>query len=244
LTGEHIGGVLSRENRSNQDADVVVLFGRPHTCVRIGEGASAPARWKISSTCGSFMRGSREIPCFPAKDGLADRAGRVDDHKPAMHGHKKSDNPIVAAKSPTRQGILRQTASVFVGTPSEKKRLIRFNRLTHWDCRRFDRKSKPETFSFLGFNHYCRVNRNGKFTVGRITMKKRFTAKLHNVTAELRKRMHQTIHEQGAWMASVVRGYFQYHVIPGNWATLGSFRSQRTWRWYKIPPTAEPENLA
>jgi hypothetical protein len=115
----------------------------------------------------------------------------------------------------------------------EKTRLIRFGRFAHRDCRRFDGKSKPETFNFLGFTHYCRVNRNGKFTVGRMTMKKRFTAKLHEVKAELRKRRHQPIPEQGAWLASVVRGYFQYHAIPGNWDTLGSFRTQCIRLWYK-----------
>ena len=78
----------------------------------------------------------------------------------------------------------------------EKTRLIRFGRFAKRDSRRFDGRKKPETFDFLGFTHYCGVNRNGKFKVCRITMKKRFNAKLHEVKAELRKRMHQSIAEQ------------------------------------------------
>jgi group II intron reverse transcriptase/maturase len=115
----------------------------------------------------------------------------------------------------------------------EKTRLIRFGRFARRDCRRFDGRRKPETFNFLGFTHYCGVNRNGKFMVRRITMRKRLTAKLHAVKAELRKRMHHSLIEQGAWLDSVVKGYFNYHAIPGNWEALGTFRTQTTRLWYK-----------
>ncbi len=115
----------------------------------------------------------------------------------------------------------------------EKTRLIRFGRFARRDCVRFDGKSKPGTFNFLGFTHYCGVNQKGKFMVGRITQRKRFTAKLHEVKAELRERMHQPIVEQRDWLASVIRRYFGYHAIPGNWETLGSFRTQCTRLWYK-----------
>jgi group II intron reverse transcriptase/maturase len=114
----------------------------------------------------------------------------------------------------------------------EKTRLIRFGRFARQDVRRLDGKKKPETFDFLGFTHYCGVNRNGKFQVGRKTMKKRFTAKLREIKAELRKRMHQELVQQGTWLQSVVRGYFVHHAIPGNFDTLRAFRTQveRHWR--------------
>jgi len=115
----------------------------------------------------------------------------------------------------------------------EKTRLIRFGRFARRDARRFDGRRKPETFDFLGFTHHCGVNRNGKFMVCRITMKKRFTAKLHAIKAELRKRMHDGLLEQGYWLASVVRGYFVYHAIPGNWEAIGAFRTQVARLWYK-----------
>lgn len=115
----------------------------------------------------------------------------------------------------------------------EKTRLIRFGRFARRDSKRFDGRRKPETFDFLGFTHCCGVNRNGKFMVRRITMRKRFTAKLQAIKAELRKRMHQPIAEQAKWLKSVVRGYFQYHAIPGNWKALGAFRTQVTRMWYR-----------
>jgi len=53
LTGAHAGGVSSRENRSHQGADVVVLSGRQHTRTRDGELAGHPdlrhQRWRERS---------------------------------------------------------------------------------------------------------------------------------------------------------------------------------------------------
>ena len=115
----------------------------------------------------------------------------------------------------------------------EKTRLIRFGRFARQDSKRIDGRSKPATFNFLGFTHYCGVSLKGKFLVGRITQRKRLTAKLHGVKAILRERMHQPIVDQGSWLASVIRGYFAYHAIPGNWAALGAFRRQCVRLWYK-----------
>jgi len=115
----------------------------------------------------------------------------------------------------------------------EKTRLIRFGRYACRDSRHFDGKRKPETFDFLGFTHACSANRGGKFLVRRTTMRKRLTAKLHEVKAELRRRMHRRCPEQGAWLRSVVRGYFAYHAIPGNWEALKAFRTQCTRLWYR-----------
>jgi group II intron reverse transcriptase/maturase len=115
----------------------------------------------------------------------------------------------------------------------EKTRLIRFGRFARRDARRFDGRRKPETFSFLGFTHHCGVNRNGKFMVCRTTMKERLTAKLHEVKAALRKRMHDAVPRQGFWLASVVRGYYGYHAVPGNWKAIGAFRTQVARLWYK-----------
>ena len=115
----------------------------------------------------------------------------------------------------------------------EKTRLIRFGRFASQDCKRMDGRSKPETFNFLGFTHYCGVSRSGKFMVKRKTMRKRLTAKLQEVKSELRKRMHQTICDQGIWLRSVVNGYYVYHAIPGNWDAIGAFRTQTAKLWFK-----------
>lgn len=115
----------------------------------------------------------------------------------------------------------------------EKTRLIRFGRFAKRDSVRYDGRRKPETFNFLGFTHQCRVNRNGKFMVGRTTMRKRLTAKLKGVKEELRTRMHESTTKQGKWLASVIRGYFQFHAIPGNHEALEAFRTQVARLWYR-----------
>src|SRR5216683_4600817 len=75
----------------------------------------------------------------------------------------------------------------------EKTRLLEFgpyavgNRKKHGE-------GKPETFNFLGFTHICGNKRsNGRFTVLRQTIRKRLQAKLGEVKAELRRRMHDPI---------------------------------------------------
>jgi group II intron reverse transcriptase/maturase len=71
----------------------------------------------------------------------------------------------------------------------EKTRLIEFG--PHAARNRKARgEGKPETFTFLGFRHIARMTRQGRFWVQRITDKKKMTAKLKPVKAELVKRRH------------------------------------------------------
>lgn len=59
----------------------------------------------------------------------------------------------------------------------EKTRLIEFGRFAASD-RRKRGEGKPETFTFLGFTHFCGTNSNGHFVVWRHTAAKRMRAKL------------------------------------------------------------------
>jgi group II intron reverse transcriptase/maturase len=107
---------------------------------------------------------------------------------------------------------------------AEKTRLIEFGRYAT-ERRRKRGKGKPETFNFLGFTHICGTSRTtGYFTVLRTTIGKRMAAKLKDIKVKLRQRMHETVAGTATWLQSVVRGYYQYHAIPGNEATLKSFR--------------------
>ena len=131
----------------------------------------------------------------------------------------------------------------------EKTRLIEFGRYA--TERRAKRgEGKPETFNFLGFTHICGTShKTGYFTVRRKTIGKRMAAKLKEIHAELRRRMHETIRGTLEWLQTVVRGYFVYHAIPGNEERLKAFlhevrrswlrmlrrRSQRTrWTWERF----------
>jgi group II intron reverse transcriptase/maturase len=106
----------------------------------------------------------------------------------------------------------------------EKTRLIRFGRFAALN--RAERgEGKPEAFTFLGFQHICGKNRQGRFEVRRITDGKRRRKKLQELKQELRRRMHAPIAQVGGWMRSVLNGYYQYHAVPGNLAVLSRFRN-------------------
>jgi RNA-directed DNA polymerase len=114
----------------------------------------------------------------------------------------------------------------------EKTRLIEFGRFAARN-RKQRGEGKPETFTFLGFTHYCGKRRsNGTFIVWRETAKKRMVAKLLAIKAELRRRMHEPVASVGEWLQKVALGYYQYHAVPGNLDHLRVFmhRLRRLWR--------------
>jgi group II intron reverse transcriptase/maturase len=114
----------------------------------------------------------------------------------------------------------------------DKTRLIAFGR---YAARRSSGRGegKPETFDFLGFTHICGKTRKGWFTVRRQTMRQRMQRKLHEVRAELRRRMHDPVPQQGEWLASVVRGHCRYYGVPLNGSRLGAFRLAVIRHWYR-----------
>lgn len=113
----------------------------------------------------------------------------------------------------------------------EKTRLIEFGRFAAIDRARRGLR-KPETFEFLGFTHICAKDRQGRFKLKRVTSKKRMRAKLREVKAELMQRRHLPIPERGRWLASVLRGHYNYYAVPDNSEALGDFHRQiiRHWR--------------
>jgi RNA-directed DNA polymerase len=115
----------------------------------------------------------------------------------------------------------------------EKTRLLEFGPYAIQN-RQKRGEGKPETFNFLGFTHICVKKRsNGMYTVLRQTIRKRMQAKLGEVKAELRRRMHDPIPEVGQWLRSVVGGHFRYYGVPMNRPALQTFRSQVGWHWYR-----------
>ncbi len=116
----------------------------------------------------------------------------------------------------------------------EKTRLLEFGRYAAERRKRRGEK-KPETFNFLGFTHICGRNyRTGNFAVRRKTIGKRMAAKLKAVRAELRKRMHDVVEDTGKWLKQVVRGYYQYHAVPGNWARMKAFYNEVRRMWFQM----------
>ena len=113
----------------------------------------------------------------------------------------------------------------------EKTRLIEFGRHAAANRKRNGR-GRPETFDFLGFTHVCGKTRKGRFALVRLTMRKRLRAKLREIKMAFRWRWHDPVPEVGKWLASILRGHFNYYAVPLNFESLRAFQNQviRMWR--------------
>lgn len=112
----------------------------------------------------------------------------------------------------------------------DKTRLLEFGRFAA--TRRARRgQGRPETFRFLGFIFICGQTRRGAYQLQRKTRSDRMRARLQDIKAKLRERMHDSIPEQGKWLRAVVGGYFAYHAVPTNFRALASFRRHVTDLW-------------
>lgn len=129
---------------------------------------------------------------------------------------------------------LRERLSTFaLELHPEKTRLIEFGRAAQAD-RTARGDGRLETFNFLGFTHRCGNRRkDGAFTVHRSTICTRLAAKVKEAGEVLKAIRHRPIPEQGRWLGAVVRGYFNYHAIPGNTPALWRFRLLVSKAWLK-----------
>jgi RNA-directed DNA polymerase len=150
-----------------------------------------------------------------------------------------ADDIVLGFQYPSEAERLRQELAERLGKfglelHPEKTRLLEFGPFAAENRKRRG-QGKPETFDFLGFTHICVTKRsNGRFTVQRQTIRKRLQAKLGEVKAELRRRMHDPIPEVGRWLNAVVRGHIRYYGVPTNSAALNLFRFQAGWLWHRV----------
>lgn len=123
------------------------------------------------------------------------------------------------------------------------KRMARFGLTVHPDKTRlirFERPpkqgpkggGKPPTFDFLGFTHYWGRSRSGYWVIKRKTEARRISRKLKQVKLVLRRQRHDPIAEQQRWIGSMLKGYYNYYGITGNFEALRQYYEQvcRIWR--------------
>lgn len=114
----------------------------------------------------------------------------------------------------------------------DKTRLIEFGRDSAARRQR-DGRGRCETFDFLGFTHICgKTRKNRCFTVWRRTIAKRMSRTLAAIKEQLRRRRHDPVGKTGRWLASVLRGWLQYHAVPNNMRRLTQFVKEviKLWR--------------
>jgi group II intron reverse transcriptase/maturase len=114
----------------------------------------------------------------------------------------------------------------------KKTRFIEFGRFAASN-RAARGMGRPESFDFLGFTHLCGQTRKGRFTVHRRSRADRQRALLQKIKHWLKCNACIPISHQGRWLRSVVRGYFQYHAIPGNHVALEGFRREVNRYWLR-----------
>jgi hypothetical protein len=84
---------------------------------------------------GNSMRENREIPCLPSEDSPEGRVGKIKDRNPTMHGHGKSDRPIIPANLPNKTGL--PVAEAGEGRCLTKGNTIQQN-TSRTQCRNYD----------------------------------------------------------------------------------------------------------
>lgn len=104
----------------------------------------------------------------------------------------------------------------------DKSRLIKFGRHAQDDANKAGRK--PDTFTFLGFTHYCSQSRNGKFRVKRKTSKKKYQKKCKEVHAFIKEKRHTPVKALIHKLNQILVGYYHYYGITDNWRCIANFR--------------------
>ena len=105
-----------------------------------------------------------------------------------------------------------------------KTRLMEFGRFA----------GKPETFEFLGLTHICsRRFKDQQFTIQRRTVTKRMHRQLQAIKTSLKRRRHDPVPQQGAWLQRVVQGHYNYYGVPGNLRNMKSFQTQVERDWFR-----------
>ncbi|MGA8443303.1 MAG: hypothetical protein WB762_31865, partial [Candidatus Sulfotelmatobacter sp.] len=89
-------------------------------------------------------------------------------------------------------------------------------------CREINLRIPRRKKNVLDISFY----RPGRFAVRRLTIRKRMRSKLREIKQQLRPRMHDPVRQTGAWLRSVVQGYFNYYAVPGNIGSLSLFRDR------------------
>lgn len=104
----------------------------------------------------------------------------------------------------------------------EKTRMLEFGRYAQKNRRRKG-LSKPETFDFLGFTHYCAESQKGHFRVKRKTSKKKMSLRLVEMNTWIKKNRHLPVSVLTAKINMKLRGHYQYYGITDNSKSIHSY---------------------
>lgn len=108
----------------------------------------------------------------------------------------------------------------------DKTRVIEFGRFAK-ERRAERKKGKPETFTFLGFTHYCGTTRKGTYTVKLKTSKQKYQASLKRMKEWLKAVKNQKpLPDIWNLLILKLRGHYQYYGVSGNYRKVRDFQEQ------------------
>jgi RNA-directed DNA polymerase len=111
----------------------------------------------------------------------------------------------------------------------EKTRIIEFGRFARTDLAK--RGKKPEKFTFLGFEHVCGVDKQGKFALIRIPSRKSCRKFLDETKEWLRKHLHWRRIDQKIQLTMKLQGFYQYFGLTHCKAKLDRIQREVSRQW-------------
>jgi RNA-directed DNA polymerase len=130
------------------------------------------------------------------------------------------------------QVLVKRLAKFALALEPSKTRLVAFGRFAERDARR--KGKRLETFTFLGFTHYCTRNQKGNFKVGWKTDKSRLHRSLAKLHQQLQITRHEPLKDQARQINQILRGHYAYYGIGGNLASLQRVHENVMRYWRKM----------
>lgn len=114
----------------------------------------------------------------------------------------------------------------------DKTRILEFGRNAYTRSQRTG--TKVDSFNFLGFTHYCKSSRNGKFIMGHKTSKDKLRRKLSELKSQVKA---MRVVPLGMWIDTLkckLSGHYNYFGISGNYRCICQYYKQVisiTFKW-------------
>lgn len=107
----------------------------------------------------------------------------------------------------------------------DKTKIIPFGRFAEKNANQKG-NSKPATFDFLGFTHYCGKSKQGNFRVKRKSSRKKVQGKLKETKEWLKNNRNKDIHMIMDRFKRSLIGYYNYYCITDNTQNVNNFKDK------------------
>lgn len=117
--------------------------------------------------------------------------------------------------------LIKRLAKFNLEIAEDKTKIFMFGRWAEKYC-----KSKPQTFDFLGFTHYCGKSKSGKFRVKRKTSKKKFKQKIKDFKEWVKAVRNENMNNIIRTCKAKLTGHYRYYGVTDNSSMIRKYRHQ------------------